>query len=852
MILVSYNLSRAALDLLNNIKVQVIIGPETYLEAKLLASVADKAKVPIFSFAGSPSMSDPYLFQIKEDESVMAKSIVALVESFKWRNIIFLYEDTDFQREVLSCFHESFQGKRIRNITRIAVPAFATDDQIIDDVQKVITGHGTLIISLMSSSLTSRVFSSAKSLGMVSEEDAWLITYKSIGIFQSEDNENIESLQGLIALRSYIPLSRKLLNLTIRWYDECYIKHPTLASREVSVLAIWSYDTIWVLAESIQRLGVHFSFGDPQVSSMLMKEVSRTIFKGVSGEFRLVDRKLVSNGFKIVEVAGNGFSTITPRRRMSQITGDKVLKVGVLMGKKCKYFIDASYDKNKNVTTATGFSVDVFNTCIRGLKYDVAYELIPFVFGTYDDLVKNVLSKEIDAILGDSTILANRSQYVDFTATYTDLGIGMLVKINHNKDMWIFLKPFNVNLWLTIVAFAILTGERRSSNLARLVEFVWLLIVLVLISSYTATLTSMLTVEQFKKTLVTINNVNYEDYRNRPFISYGDYAEALSRGGKHGGADAIIEEIPYIKMFLGKYNSGDYAMISSQPSSSGFGFIFQKGSPLATDMSSQIAKIREDGTLGLLEKKWFEEQFLSFKDPKTDPKTLNFGRFGGERRSNNLARLVEFVWLLIVLVLISSYTATLTSMLTVEQFKKTLVTINNVNYEDYRNRPFISYGDYAEALSRGGKHGGADAIIEEIPYIKMFLGKYDSGDYAMISSQPSSGFGFIFQKGSPLATDMSSQIAKIREDGTVGLLEKKWFEEQFLSFKDPKTDPKILNFGRFGGLFIISGTSLVLALMISIIGLLHANLEIQSIISFVTPNNLVATLWYLLRRNAIR
>lgn len=70
----------AVLDLLNNIKVQTVIGPETYLDAKLLAPVADKAKVPIFTLAGSPSMDYPYLFQIKEDESVMAETIATFVK----------------------------------------------------------------------------------------------------------------------------------------------------------------------------------------------------------------------------------------------------------------------------------------------------------------------------------------------------------------------------------------------------------------------------------------------------------------------------------------------------------------------------------------------------------------------------------------------------------------------------------------------------------------------------------------------------------------------------------------------------------------------------------------------------
>ncbi|KAI3667873.1 hypothetical protein L6452_42943 [Arctium lappa] len=725
----------AVLDLLNNIKVQAIIGPEAYLEAKLLAPIADKAKVPMFSFAGSPSMDYPYLFQIKEDESVMAKSIATLVESYKWRDVIYLYEDTDCGREILSYFLESFQDKNIRVSHRSSVLALATDDQIFDVLQKVRkTSHTTTIIVQMSSLLASRLFLIAKRLGMMGEKYSWIITHKTIDILQP-DLEVIGSLQGVIGVRPYIPSSGKLLNLTARWYDECNIKHPTLASREVSVVAIWAYDTIWALAESVQRLGVQFSFAVTRIDSMLLNEVSKTRFKGVSGEFQLIDGRLVSNGFKVVNVVGSWMfpegSTTTPKRRVLQVTNVKKLRVGVLTRRKFKYFIDADHDIQKNVTTAAGFSVDVFNTCMRALPHEVHYELIPFSIGTYDDLIKKVYAQEIDAILGDSTILANRSQYVDFTATYTDFGIGTLARINDN-DMWIFLKALDLDLWLSTAAFAILTGF-----------VVW-----------------------------AIESMDQES----------------------------------------------------------------QGSP-ALQIGATF---------------WFILMTLFFAQR--------------EKLSSNLSKFVVFVWLLVVLILISSYTATLASLLTVEQFELASkggtvgfhggsfvagVTVSNLNFEDHRRRPYYSYEDYAEALSRGGKHDGADAIVDEIPYIKMFLGKY-SADYAMISSEPStSGFAFIFQKGSPLVPEMSRQIAKIREDGTLRLLEKKWFEKHSLSSQDPPTKPKTLNFGRFRGLFIISGISSAFALLISLICLLHAKLEIHNIISLVVRRNLVATLRYLLRKNSI-
>lgn len=237
----------------------------------------------------------------------------------------------------------------------------------------------------------------------------------------------------------------------------------------------------------------------------------------------------------------------------------------------------------------------------------------------------------------------------------------------------------------------------------------------------------------------------------------------------------------------------------------------------------------------------------------------------GEKLSSNLSRFVMFVWLLVVLILITSYTTTLSSLLTVEQFELASkgrivgfhggsfirgVTVSNLHFEDHNNRAYYSYEDYAHALSEDGE---ADAIVDEIPYIKMFLGKYSSGDYALVSSQPiTSGFGFIFQKGSPLVGEVSKQIAQMRLDGTLGGLEKKWFENRLSIPSQNSTLTKALKLDRFGGLFIISGSTSALALMISVICLLCARMEVQNMISFVVGHNLMATIRYLLYRNVIR
>ena len=65
--------------------------------------------------------------------------------------------------------------------------------------------------------------------------------------------------------------------------------------------------------------------------------------------------------------------------------------------------------------------------------------------------------QEFDAAIGDITITANRSKFVDFTLPYTDIGLATLSR-NAKTSMWVFLKPLSSDLWIVSACFFILTG----------------------------------------------------------------------------------------------------------------------------------------------------------------------------------------------------------------------------------------------------------------------------------------------------------------------------------------------------------------------------------------------------------
>ena len=147
---------------------------------------------------------------------------------------------------------------------------------------------------------------------------------------------------------------------------------------------------------------------------------------------------------------------------------------------------------------------------------------------------------------------------------------------------------------------------------------------------------------------------------------------------------------------------------------------------------------------------------------------------------NNWSRFMLIIWAFMVLILTQSYTASLTSMLTVQQLKPEFVEVTVINRNGYfvgyhedsfvrellvkqlninesRLKPYRTPEEYHEALSKGSHNGGVAAIFDEIPYIKLFLSKYGSR-YAMVGQiYKTDGFGFV-----SLSLSTSPTLAYIR------------------------------------------------------------------------------------------
>jgi ionotropic glutamate receptor len=139
------------------------------------------------------------------------------------------------------------------------------------------------------------------------------------------------------------------------------------------------------------------------------------------------------------------------------------------------------------------------------------------------------------------------------------------------------------------------TGENTMSTLGRLVLIVWLFVVLIINSSYTASLTSILTVQQLTSriegidTLIAstepigiqdgsfawnylIDELNIAESRLVKLKSQEEYVDFLRRGPRNGGVAAIVDELPYIELFLSSTNC-EFRTVGPEFTKSGWGFV---------------------------------------------------------------------------------------------------------------------------------------------------------------------------------------------------------------------------------------------------------------------------------------
>ncbi|KAL5699296.1 hypothetical protein ACHQM5_030223 [Ranunculus cassubicifolius] len=333
---------------------------------------------------------------------------------------------------------------------------------------------------------------------------------------------------------------------------------------------------------------------------------------------------------------------------------DKKLKIGVPVHG-FKELVNVERDPFTNATMPEGFIIDVFNAAIQLLEYTIPFEYVPFPIEdgnserSYTKLIDKVYFQKYDAVVGDVTITANRSLYVDFSFPFTEGGVWMIVPLRQpeeSTDKWM-LHPSHVQnfIYIFLGIFIIISlivsflerglqgdsisTEKRKKIISYLLWFmviVWILLNIALTITCVVALSPVFTRDQRDATVTDFNDLrvkgSYVGYRRgshisdilkrsqfdesklKSYSSPEECHELLTKGSENGGVAAVFDEKPNIEIFLSKYCSL-YTKVGPTHKTDGYGFVFPLGSPLVSDVSNAILEITEGHKLNDILSAWF-------------------------------------------------------------------------------------------------------------------------------------------------------------------------------------------------------------------------------------------------------
>jgi ionotropic glutamate receptor len=444
---------RTALYLIKNAEAQAIIGPQNSMQANFVIDLGEKAQVPIISFSATSSsltsLRSPYFFRVAQNDSSQVKAISAIIQAFGWREVVPIYVDNSYGEGIIPYLIDALQEIDARIPYRSVIPTSATEDQIGQELYKLMTKQTRVFIVHMPHNLSARLFTKAKEIGMMKEGYVWIITKGIANSFTSIEPLVLDSMQGVLGIKTYVPKTKELEDFTIRWKRKFRPDNPNFVDAKLDVISLWAYDAASALAWAVEKVGItNIGFEKTYASSnltdletigvsqngpKLCEALLGVRFTGLAGEFNLVNGQLESSTFEIINVNGNGergialwtqkkglvrkfnsanrstystlksslgpiiwpgHSSIAPKGWEIPTHGKK-LRIGVPVKDGFSQFVKVTPDPSTNTTHVTGYCIDIFNAVMGTLPYTVSYEFIPFgtSASTYNDLVYQVYLK---------------------------------------------------------------------------------------------------------------------------------------------------------------------------------------------------------------------------------------------------------------------------------------------------------------------------------------------------------------------------------------------------------------------------------------------------------------------------
>ncbi|THG16856.1 hypothetical protein TEA_020590 [Camellia sinensis var. sinensis] len=351
---------------------------ETWHEATVVASIGNREQVPILSLASTAIISPPsnalrwpFLVQIATNGSQQVNCIASILQSYKWKKVIAIYEDDSYGSDSsgLALLSESLHSIGTEIEHHLVFPPFSS----LSDPQ-----------------------GEAKQLGLVGRDSVWIITDAISSLLDSVNTSVISDMKGALGIQAYYNES----NQFFQNFKQHFQKKIRSEYRE----------------EDNSEPGIH---------------AIQVNFKGLSGDIRFDGGELSQQFpiFKIINVIGKSYNEVCFwsskfgfSKSVAGVNGSdsmklwavdslywpgklvnvvpkgwampnevKKLKIGVPAETTFEMFVKVVENSNGD-KSYLGLCIEVFENVVEVLGYDLPYKFEPF-HGSCDDLVLCVGNK---------------------------------------------------------------------------------------------------------------------------------------------------------------------------------------------------------------------------------------------------------------------------------------------------------------------------------------------------------------------------------------------------------------------------------------------------------------------------
>lgn len=788
-----------------------VVGPQCSIIANIISHIAKELKVPLLSFAATDptfsSLQYPYFIRTTLSDVFQMQAVSDFVHHYKWRQVIAIFMDDEYGRNGVIALADKLEERQCKISFKAALPLDANQT----DIASLLVGVGqmeTRVIVLHANQITGvTILTVAQSLGMMQKGYVWIATDWLASKLDSRGplaSQVMQAIQGVVFLRQHIEESAKKTQFVSRWSK--LVKKQTKEKLQLNSYGLYAYDSVWVLARALDEYlndGGNISFSsDPNLQAS----------DGRSGHLNL--------------------------KAMAIFNGGEIL-----------------LEKIKNISTNGVTGLIQFDQ--DGNRIHPAYDIV------------NVIDSELKIVgywsnyLGLSVNPPEKlySKPSNYSSTSQQLGdVVWPGRYKMNPRGWIFAKNRKELRLVVPNRFSFKEFVSKNMETGEIEGYC--------IDVFTAAV-------KLLNYPVPYKFISYGDGRSNP--NYGDLVQKVSSNEFYGavGDIAIVTNralfvdftLPFIESGLvvvapvKKYNSNAWSFTKPFTNNLWFATV---SSFLLTGIVMWILERRDNQCFrssGSL-----KEQIVTI---------LSFGFLTAffahkESMKTTLGKILLLIWLFVVLIIQASYTASLTSILTLQQLSTPIRGVESLRSTSYpigyqvgsfaesymveelqiprsRLKALGSPEEYAKALELGPENGGVAAVVDERPYVELFLST--NCQFTIVGSEfTKESWGFAFPKDSPFTVDISTAILKLSENGELQRIHDKWVTNKMCSPTEEKLEYERLHLSSFWGLFLISAVASVLAILIYLsitfyqyVHEEHRNRTIKNFLSYINNINVTKT-----------